>query len=125
MSHEHVLVRRRAASRIGTNPGASGRRAGEFVRLSVRPTGPGSRQRKHRQLAAERSVVAQASVAADGAQAGGRIRQTRRKADTGPAADARKDRDVLLAVILIGRDVADDARRSLELVELLAGLGVD
>ena len=66
-------------------------------------------QRKHRQLAAERSVVAQASVAADGAQASGRIRQTGRKTDTGPAADAGKDRDVLLAVILIGRDVADDA----------------
>src|SRR5262245_65675546 len=116
MSHEHVLVRRRAASRIGTNPGASGRRAGEFVRLSVRPTGSGSRQRKHRQLAAERSVVPQASVATDGAEAGSRIRQAGREADPGPAADARKDRNVLLAVILVGRDVADDAGRSLELV---------
>src|SRR5262245_65635977 len=91
----------------------------------MRPSRSVSRQRKHRQLAAERSVVAQASVAADGAQAGGRIRETGRQTDTGPAADARKDRDVLLAVILVGRDVADDAGRSLELVELLAGLGVD
>src|SRR4029078_6654001 len=30
-----------------------------------------------------------------------------------------------LSAVLIGRDVADDAGRSLELVELLAGLGVD
>ena len=91
------------------------RRAGEFVRLSVRPTGSGSRQRKHRQLAAERSVVAQARVAADGAEAGSRIRQTRRQTDTGPAADARQDRNELLAVMLIRGDVADDAGRVLNL----------
>src|SRR6476661_7720796 len=43
----------------------------------------------------------------------------------GPTADTRQDRDVLLAAVLVSRHVADDAGGSLELVELLTGLGID
>src|SRR5262245_7842789 len=84
-----------------------------------------SGQCKHRELAAERCVIPQGSIAANGAQAGGGIRQAGGKTDTCPAADAGQNRDVLLATMLIGGDVSDDARRRLELVEFLAGLGVD
>src|ERR1019366_4578994 len=56
---------------------------------------------------------------------GRRIGEASREADAGPAADARKHRDILLAVMLIGVDVADDARRGLVLPQLFAGLGVD
>src|SRR5215470_2373332 len=84
-----------------------------------------SGQRKHRELAAERCVVPQGSIATNGAQAGGGIRQPGGKTDTRPAADAGQNRDVLLATVLIGRHVSDDAGRRLELVEFLAGLGVD
>src|SRR3977135_3456673 len=83
------------------------------------------RQREHREVAAERGVVARRGVAADRAETRGRIGQTGRKADARPAADAGQYRHVLPAALLIGRDVADDAGRSLELVEFLAGLGVD
>src|SRR5262245_5375992 len=84
-----------------------------------------SGQRKYRELAAERCVVLQGGIAANGAQAGGGIRQPGGKTDTCPAADAGQDRNVLFAAMLIGGDVADDAGRGLELVEFLAGLGVD
>src|SRR4029450_3733662 len=84
-----------------------------------------SGQCKHRELAAERCVVPQGSIAANGAQAGGGIRQARGKTDTCPAADAGQNRDVLLATMLISGDVSDDAGGRLELVEFLAGLGVD
>src|SRR5262249_43982215 len=84
-----------------------------------------SGQCKHRELAAERCVVPQGSIATNGAQAGGGIRQPGGKTDACPAADAGQNRDVLLATMLIGGDVADDAGRRLELVEFLAGLGVD
>src|SRR5262249_49937431 len=90
---------------------------------------PGDRsvsgQCKYRELAAERCVIPQGSIAADGAQAGGGIRQPGGKTDPCPAADAGQNRDVLLAAMLIGRHVADDAGRRLELVEFLARLGVD
>jgi hypothetical protein len=76
-------------------------------------------------LATERGVIAQGGVAADSAKAGGRIRQARREADTGPAANAGEDRNVLLAALLVGRHVSNDAGRGLELVELLARLGVN
>src|SRR5215813_10080428 len=66
-------------------------------------------QCKHRELATERCIILQGSIAADGAQAGGGIRQARGKANTCPAADAGQDRDVLLAAMLIGGDVSDDA----------------
>jgi hypothetical protein len=51
-----------------------------------------SGQRKHRELAAERCVVLQGSIAANCAQAGGGIRQPGGKTDTCPAADAGQDR---------------------------------
>src|SRR5262249_177420 len=84
-----------------------------------------SGQCKYRELAAERCVIPQGSIAADGAQAGGGIRQPGGKTDTGPAADAGQNRHVLLATIFIGGHVADDAGRRLELVEFLARFGVD
>src|SRR5690606_4703688 len=40
----------------------------------------------------------------------------------GPSADAGVSADVLLPVVLVGEDVADDSRRRLELPELLAVL---
>src|SRR6202012_1472599 len=54
-----------------------------------------------------------------------RLQQAGREADAGPTADAGENADVLLAAVLIGHDVADDAGRRLELVKLLAGLCVD
>src|SRR6267378_5389452 len=83
------------------------------------------RQREHREVAAERGVVAQRRVAANSAETRGWIGQTGREADAGPAADPGQYRHVLPAALLIGGDVADDAGWGLELVELLAGLGVD
>src|SRR6185437_8519233 len=53
------------------------------------------------------------------------LQQTGRKADARPTADAGENGHVLLAAVLIGHDVADDAGRGLELVEFLARLGVD
>src|SRR5215813_14187778 len=46
-----------------------------------------SGQCKHRELATERCIVPQRSIAANGAQAGGGIRQASGKTDTSPAAD--------------------------------------
>src|SRR5260370_34818351 len=83
------------------------------------------RQREHRQVATECGVVAERRVTADGAETRGRIGQTGRKPDTGPAADAGQHRHILFTAMLVGRDVADDAGRGLELVEFLARLGVD
>src|ERR1043166_8401571 len=76
------------------------------------------RQREYGQRAAERRGVAQAGVAADPAKPPGRVGEPCGKADPGPAADTRQHRNVLLAVVAIGHDVADDAGRSLELEQL-------
>src|SRR6185369_18053562 len=86
---------------------------------------PSLRKREHRHGAAQSRILRQRLVCTDRAEAGGVFGQARRHADAGPAADAGQNSDILLAVILVGVDVADDARRSLELVELLAGLGID
>ena len=67
-------------------------------------------------------VVGEAS---DGAEALGPSGQAGGQADAGPAADARQDGHVLLPLMGVGHDVADDARRRLELVKLLARLGID
>src|SRR5439155_9417306 len=61
----------------------------------------------------------------DGAQTFGGFRQASGKTDTSPAADAGQDRNILLATMLIGGDVSDDAGRRLELVKFFACLGVD
>src|ERR1700736_1450052 len=82
------------------------------------------RQGKNRQLTAESRVVGERGIAADRAKALGRLCQAGRETDARPAADTRKHRDILLSVVLIGRHVANDARRRLELVEFIAGLGV-
>ena len=87
---------------------------------------PGSvGQREHSELSAERSVVAQAGIAAHRTQTSGRVGQAGCEADAGPAANTRENADVLFAAVLVGVDVADDARRGLELVEFLARLGID
>src|SRR6476660_9636192 len=57
------------------------------------------RQREHGECSAKRRVVAQRSVAADRAEAVGRIGQAGCKADTRPAADAGKHRDILPAAL--------------------------
>src|SRR5918997_4475832 len=73
-------------------------------------TEPGSvRQRENGQHAAELGVVGQRLVGADRAEALGLAGQPGRHADAGPAADAREHRDVLLAAVAEGVDVADDA----------------
>src|SRR6516165_7338845 len=87
-----------------------------FISFALR----GSLQREHRELAAERGIVAQRGVTAHCAEAVMRVGETSRKANAGPAADTRQHRDVLLAAMLVGHDVADDARWRLELVKFLA-----
>src|SRR5262249_13295348 len=54
-----------------------------------------------------------------------RVSQTSGKADPGPAAYTGQYSDVLLATVLVGHHVADDARWRLELVQFLAGLGIN
>src|SRR4051812_24312717 len=83
------------------------------------------RQSEHRERSTERGVVAERGVATDGPEAFVRLGQTGCETDTGPTADAGQHGDVLPAAILIGRDVTNDAGRSLELVEFLARLGID
>src|ERR1700740_2692710 len=96
----------------------------EFSMRRTRLTGS-LRQSEHRERSAERGVVAQRCVATDAAEAIGRIGQTGRETDTGPAADAGQHGNELPAAMLIGRDVADDAGWGLELVEFLARFGID
>src|SRR5678816_191939 len=68
---------------------------------------------------AERAERAEARGRIFGADAGG-------DADARPATDAREHGDVLLAVgPHVRHRVADDARRGLELPDLLTGLGVE
>src|SRR6185312_14485834 len=110
-----------------------------FPGLSVRKTEDG-------QLAAQCGVIGQSRIAADDAEAGRvdslflgalcaalvsrrmpglgvlRRQETARQAYAGPAADTRVHGNVLLALVLVGGDVADDAGRRLELVKLLAVL---
>src|SRR5260370_14692433 len=83
------------------------------------------RQREHRQVATECGVVAERRVTADGAETRGRICQTGRKPDTGPAADAPQHRHLPFTAMLVCRDVADDAGPGPEIVELLPRHGVD
>src|SRR5215475_10495324 len=83
------------------------------------------RQSEHRERSAERGIVAQRCVATHGPETFVRLGQTGCEADACPAADAGEHCDILPAALLIGRDVADDAGRGLELVELLARLGID
>src|SRR6202453_2838559 len=82
-----------------------------------------ARESEHSERAAESGVVRQRRITADRAQTVLRLGQTGREADARPAANAGQDRHILTTAVLVGHDVADDARRSLELVELLAGLG--
>src|SRR5262245_2547138 len=115
---------------------------------SVRKDALFTRQSEDRQRAAERGVFGQAGIATDRAKAsrsdlplcilrnialingivpGCRvvgIEQAGCKTDSRPAADTRQHGNILLAIVLKGIDVADDARRSLELVKFLARLGI-
>src|SRR6185295_5534725 len=83
------------------------------------------RQREHGQHTAELRMPAQRAIRADGTEAGRRFFEPGRHADSGPPADTGEHTDVLLALIRPGVDVADDSRRCLELVKLLARLRVD
>src|SRR6187549_100349 len=85
------------------------------------------RQCEHGQYAALRAVLVQVAERADGAQSGRRIldAQLGGHTDAGPASHTRQNGDVLLAVRAhVRHRVADDARRRLELPELLARLRV-
>src|SRR5678815_1542253 len=84
------------------------------------------RQREYRQRAAELGVITQFLVATHGTEAVLVLLETRRHADAGPAADAREDAHVLLALVLVREHVADDAGRRLELEQVLVDVvGVD
>src|SRR5262249_26277864 len=65
-------------------------------------------------------------VATHGTEAIGVLLESCGHADTCPAADTRKYADVLLALVLIGKYVADDAGRRLKLEQLLVDVvGID
>src|SRR5690606_6619859 len=49
-----------------------------------------------------------------------RRKQTACQSDAGPATDAGQNGDILLTLMLIRVDIADDPRRSLELVEFVS-----
>src|SRR2546423_15582387 len=76
-------------------------------------------KREDGERAAQFGVIAELVVASDRAQAVLILFQPGRHADARPATDAGEDAHVLLALVLIGEDVADDSRRRLELEQLL------
>mgnify|MGYP006171866891 CR=1 FL=1 len=73
------------------------------------------------ELRAERAT----GLTEEQAEKQGRMVEIARDDGTRPATDAGQHGHILPAVLLIGIDVADDAGRRLELVELLARLGID
>src|SRR4249920_2766648 len=77
------------------------------------------RKRKHRQRTAQLGVIAELLVAAHGTEAIGVLFEPCGHADAGPAADPRKNPDVLLALVFVGEDVADDPGWRLELEQVL------
>src|ERR1700722_5106169 len=83
------------------------------------------RQPEDGQDTAELRVVGERLVGTHRAEAVGVLRETGCHADAGPSADAGENGDVLLAAMLIGHDVADDAGRRLEAIKLLAGRRID
>src|SRR5260370_10239481 len=99
-------------------------------------------QSKHGQRPAERGIGRQTRIATDSTKARGidslllglqlalidralpgggrfRLQQTGRQTNAGPTTDARKYGNVLRRTVLTGHDVADDARRGLDIVEFL------
>src|SRR5437773_11313435 len=101
--------------------GVMARRTRRYPRLLRRQTAarvtPASvaGHRENGERAAEFGVLRQVLVAAHGAEAVVFLLQARSHADAGPAADARIDADVLLALVLVGEHVADDSGRCLGL----------
>ncbi len=81
-------------------------------------------QREHRELATQRCVILQAGIASDGAQSSGGLRQAGSQANAGPTAHSGQNGNALLPIMLVSRDVSDDAGRCLELEEFLAGVGI-
>src|SRR6185503_11304754 len=110
------------AAPAGTSAAARHKASAWTVFIAPRAT---SRQREHRQHAAELGVPRQRAVRADCAETVRRALEPRRHADAGPTADAGQHADVLLAVVRPRVDVADDSGRGLEAVELLARLRID
>src|SRR5512136_904915 len=82
-------------------------------------------EREDGERTTEVGVLTEASVATDCTQTIGRVRQAGSKTDTSPATDAREHCNVLLTTMRVSHRVADDARRRLELEQLLAILLVD
>src|SRR5438552_17875388 len=74
-------------------------------------------KREYSERAAELGVIAELLVTPYGTEAVGTVLriEPRGHADACPAADPRKHAHVLLALVLIRVDIADDARRVLEL----------
>src|SRR5271165_7161517 len=83
-------------------------------------------QCEDRQRATQFGIVPKLLVATDRTQAVLILVQTRGHADACPAADAGVHADILLALVFVGEDVADDARRRLELEQFLVDVvGID
>src|SRR6185437_8548198 len=69
------------------------------------------RQGEHEQRATQGGVLRQVFVAANRAQACGALGESRRHADSGPAADTGVHADVLLTAVLVREHVTDDSGR--------------
>ena len=102
--------------------------AGRLEALQFDATEPGqtgsvnsesiARQCEDSQRAAQFGEGAQAAVGADGSQTFSVAFQACRHADAGPAANAGKYTDILLAIVFPGADIADDAGRGLSLIHI-------
>src|SRR5260370_29414720 len=66
--------------------------------------------------------VAEQLGTANRTQAVGILFKTRGHADARPATDTGEDADELLALVLVGKDIADDSGRRLELEQLLVDI---
>src|SRR5438045_1605566 len=84
-----------------------------------------ARQREYRELATELGVVRERLVGTHCAYPFGLALEAGRKADPGPATNAREHAHILLAAVQPRVDVADDSRRGFEAIELAARLGIN
>src|SRR5262245_23256694 len=82
-------------------------------------------QCEHREHAAKLRVLVQCLVGTYRAETVGVTLESRCHADARPATDAGQHADVLLAAMRPGVDVADDAGRGLEAIQLLTRLRID
>src|SRR5690349_18438807 len=109
---------------VPTRPRARKRRRG--YRAGARECCELIGKREDGQRPAQLGVIPELLVATHRAQAVLILFEPGSHADARPAADPGEDAHVLLALVLIGKDVADDSRRRLELEQLLVDVvGVD